>query len=61
MHKPFFRRKSERWVSCGGTRSSYVVQSFKNQLDGIPFFLNYGAPRARAFGPRGAPLLGTVQ
>ena len=26
-------------------------------IDGLPYFLNYGAPRARAFGARGAPLL----
>ena len=25
-------------------------------IDGLPYFLNYGAPRARAFGARGAPL-----
>ena len=27
-----------------------------SHIDGLPYFLNYGAPRARAFGARGAPL-----
>ena len=37
------------WASC---------VSIQNQLHSfIPFFLKYGAPLARAFGPRGAPLI----
>ena len=28
-----------------------------SHIDGLPYFLKYGAPRARAFGARGAPLL----
>ena len=28
-----------------------------NHIDGLPYFLKYGAPRARAFGARGAPLI----
>ena len=28
-----------------------------SHIDGLPYFLNYGAPRARGFGARGAPLL----
>ena len=39
------RKDGHRWVPC---------VSMKNQLDGLPFFLRYGAPLARAFGPRGS-------
>ena len=28
-----------------------------SRMDGLPYFLSNGAPRARAFGARGAPLL----
>ena len=28
-----------------------------SHIDGLPYFLNYGAPRASAFGARGAPLI----
>ena len=27
-----------------------------SHIDGLPYFLSYGAPRARAFGARGAAL-----
>ena len=37
-------------------RAGFLCRSTKTQLDGLPYFLNYGAPLARAFGPRGAPL-----
>ena len=60
---------SELWVSCGGiqtpgrkdgrketcVRAGSLCRSMKNRLDVyIPFFLSYGAPLARAFGPRGS-------
>ena len=32
-----------------------VMAKFSH-IDGLPYFLKYGAPRARAFGARGAPL-----
>ena len=32
--------------------SDVSIKPRKNQLDGLPFFLKYGAPLARAFGPR---------
>ena len=39
---------------------TYVVRhGYKTKfshIDGLPYFLKYGAPRARAFGARGAPL-----
>ena len=33
-----------------------AIKQFSH-TDGLPYFLKYGAPRARAFGARGAPLL----
>ena len=33
-----------------------VMAKFSH-IDGLPYFLKYGAPRARSFGARGAPLL----
>jgi len=35
------------WVSCGRQKLTWMP---------LPFFLINGAPLARAFGPRGAPL-----
>ena len=39
-----------RWARTlyGRARPRSYVVSMKNQLDGLPFFLNYGAPLARA-------------
>ena len=33
-----------------------AIKTKFSHIDGLPYFLNNGAPRARAFGARGAPL-----
>ena len=41
-------------------RTLYGRHGYKTKfspIDGLPYFLNYGAPRVGAFGARGAPLL----
>ena len=42
----------------GGVYGRTVTKTKFSRIDGLPYFLNCGAPRARAFGSRGAPLQG---
>ena len=47
------------WHTWRGRRT--YVRMFMTSwviIDGLPYFLNYGAPRASAFGARGTPLRG---
>ena len=63
-----FTLKSSGYPVASGTRTDVCMyvwkiewrnQAMKNQLDGLPFFLKYGAPLARAFGPRGSSAMTT--
>ena len=49
VHGRMYGRTYRRWASM------------KNQLDGLPFFLRYGAPIARAFGPRGSSAISDIE
>jgi len=50
------RQKSKHPISIAmGTSMTFGPSKINSMI--LPFFLNYGAPLARAFGPRGAPLL----
>ena len=49
-------RSDGRSVGRSVGRSYDDVINKISRMDGLPYFLSNGAPRARAFGARGAPL-----
>ena len=49
-------RSDGRSVGRSVGRSYDDVITKISRMDGLPYFLSNGAPRARAFGARGAPL-----
>ena len=50
-------RSDGRTVGRSVGRSYDDVITKISRMDGLPYFLSNGAPRARAFGARGAPLI----
>ena len=50
-------RTDVRTVRCTDVHDVMAIKPNFLHIDGLPYFLKYGAPRARAFGARGPPLL----